>query len=84
MPIETPPRDSRNHVYVEVENCRLTFVPAADRAESKNWAGSDVIRIQARRGDDSDALHRGAELPVGDSNAVLNLVAAICRLYSSR
>ncbi len=43
--------DGRGHVYTNVGNIRITYVPAADRSDSKNWLGSDVLRIQAYRDD---------------------------------
>lgn len=31
-----------NHCFVKVDNVRLTFIPAKDRPEAKNWSGKDV------------------------------------------
>ena len=36
-------------IYGEVENVRITYVPAGERRREANWAGTDVIRIQAYR-----------------------------------
>jgi hypothetical protein len=73
--------DGSQHVYVEVDNVRLTFVPASDRSEAKDWAGKDVIRIQAHQANKGNALHMGAEFPVGGVEQVGQLVSAICQLY---
>jgi hypothetical protein len=78
MKIDT---DSRGRRFIGVGNIRLTYIAAADRAAG-NWAGQDVIRVQAYRNAKSGPLHRGAEFPVGDPSDVLELVGAICRLYS--
>ncbi len=31
--------DSRNHNYLEVGNIRVTYVPAEDREDNRNWSG---------------------------------------------
>jgi hypothetical protein len=42
-------------VYEEVGNLRITFVPADERKPGADWAGSDVIRVQAFRQDQPSA-----------------------------
>lgn len=77
--------DGKGNQYVEVDNIRLTFVPAQKRRRSKDWSGKNVIRVQAYRGRrDGKAMHRGAELPIEDGDTVLKLVSAICELYDGR
>jgi hypothetical protein len=78
-------KDKNGHCYVDVDNVRLTFTPAKDRPEAKNWSGKDVIRIQAYQvGEKGDALHMGAEFPIGDGDAMLRLISGICQLYVGR
>jgi len=41
------PQDNAGHFYAEVDNIRVTFIPARGRAPGKDWSGSDVIRVQS-------------------------------------
>jgi hypothetical protein len=75
-------KDNKNHLFAEVGNCRVTYIPARDRSPDKDWAGSDVIRLQAYRGADSKALHMGAELPIESPAEFVELIAALCQLYT--
>jgi hypothetical protein len=74
-------RDGKNHLYAEVENIRITYIPAADRTPEADWAGSDVIRLQSYRGFDNKSLHMGAELPISSPEVFGKLVAALCQIY---
>lgn len=74
--------DTRGHIYAEVENIRVTYIPAKDRDGSKDWAGADVIRLQAYRGGEDKSLHRGAEFPVSSPETFGQCVAAICQVYA--
>lgn len=57
--------DAKRQPYVEVENVRLTYVPASTRQPGKDWSGSDVIRVQAHKDPaTSKALFPGAEIPL--------------------
>ena len=44
MQLETDSKDNR---FVNAENVRITIVNASDRDPATDWAGTDVIRIQA-------------------------------------
>ncbi len=59
---------------------RLTFVERK-RGDQKDWAGSDVIRIDSYREEGTDALHRGPEIPIGQPDDALEFVATFIRLY---
>lgn len=72
--------DSAGHLYVDVENVRVTYVPAKDRSTEADWAGSDVIRIQAYKGQGC-SLHYGAELPIGSPEVFIDLIAALSTVY---
>lgn len=74
-------QDENGHVYMRVENIRITYIPAADRHPDANWAESDVIRVQAYRNATDNSLHMGAELPVPNSEVFARFVAAICQVY---
>jgi hypothetical protein len=74
--------DSANHVFTEVGNIRITYIPARDREEAKNWAGSDVLRLQSYRGEDGSSLHKGAELPVPNAEVFVELISALCMTYN--
>lgn len=76
--------DGSGHAYTRVDNIRITYVPARDRDEAKNWAGSDVLRIQAYKGGDSEALFPGAEFPVGSPDAFIRLISGLCEVYNTR
>ena len=81
------PTDSAGHEYVEVDNVRITYVPATDRKPGADWSSSDVVRFQAYKsgsGTSGDkSLHMGAELPVASPEAFIRLISAVCRLYST-
>jgi hypothetical protein len=70
-------------VHEDVSNLRVTFVPATDRKPEANWAGSDVIRIQAYRQDPavSKSMFMGAEFPVGTEADLEMLIDAIRRVF---
>lgn len=73
--------DGPGHLFAEVENIRITYVPAKDRQPAADWAGSDVLRVQAYRGDGGSSLHKGAELPIASSDVFIELIAALCAVY---
>ena len=76
-------KDGRGHIYADVENIRVTYIPAKDRDENKEWAGSDVIRVQAYRGAPPDrSLHMGAEIPIPKPEIFGEFVGAICQVYT--
>jgi len=77
------PQDGAGHEFLEVDNVRITYVPARDRSPGANWSGSDVLRIQAYRSDSDKSLHMGAELPVRSPDAFIGLIAAICGIYAT-
>jgi hypothetical protein len=78
----TTQEDSKGHVYIDVENIRITYIPAADRTEAANWSGSDVIRVQSYKGESDRSLHMGAEFPVPSSEVFGQVVAGICQVYA--
>lgn len=74
-------QDENGHVYMRVENIRITYIPGPDRRPDANWAGSDVIRVQAHKNAVDNSLHMGAELPVPNPEIFAQFVAAICQVY---
>lgn len=72
--------DSTGNRYVHIKNIRLTYVPAERRADSKSWAGKDVIRIQSYRQEQGGQLFMGAEYPVDGAGDVVRLIETICAL----
>ena len=79
----TRDRRGKGNVFLIVGNLRITYVSAASREEEKDWAGADVIRIQAYRGDPrhNQSLHRPAEFPVPEDVDFLEFIATLIRLY---
>jgi hypothetical protein len=75
-------KDSKDQIYTEIENVRITYVPATGRGGDKDWAGSDVIRIQAKEGPNSNRLYPGAEFPASSPEDFADFVAAICTVYA--
>ena len=73
-------KDGSNHLYIDIDNVRITYVPSKDRDKSADWAGSDVIRIQAYKGA-GQSLHMGAELPVKSPRVFVKLIAGLCAVY---
>lgn len=76
--------DGSRNPYVEVSNVRITHVPRSQRQSAKDWAGSDVIRIQAYKDDPavSKALFPGAEFPVESHKQVVELISAVAYLIA--
>ena len=74
-------RDSRGHLFADVSNLRITYIPASDRSDETDWADSDVLRVQAYRGGENSALHRGAEFPVSSSEEMIDLIQTLCNVY---
>jgi hypothetical protein len=68
------------NVHRDVGNVRITYVPSQERSEQADWAGSDVVRIQAYRGR-GRLLHRGAEFPVGDPADFIEFIRTLCEVY---
>ena len=80
------PLDGSGNLYIDVANLRITYQPASRRDASQDWAGTDVIRVQAYRDDRSQsgassALHRGAEFPVADEATFIAVIESLCTLY---
>lgn len=74
-------RDSSGHLFADTGGVRVTFVPSAGRESTSDWVGSDVIRVQAYRGQDSQSLHMGAEIPIRTPAEFGDLVATMCQVY---
>jgi len=78
------PKDSSGNPYVEVGNLRVTFVTATNRPAEKDWAGQDVLRFQAYRGE-GHSLFQGPELPLGGSDesqhVLIELIEGLGALY---
>ncbi len=78
--------DGPGNPYVEVSNVRITYVPRNQRQSAKDWAGSDVIRIQAYKDDPamSKSLFSGAEFPVESHKQVVELISAVAYLIAQK
>lgn len=76
--------DDAGNLYDDVSNVRITYVPSGKRADAKNWAGQDVIRLQAYKTDpqQSQALHMGAELPIESTEVFIDLISTLCGVYN--
>jgi hypothetical protein len=70
-------------VHDDVDNIRVTYIPANERPVDKNWAGCGVIRVQAYRQNpaESRSLHLGAEFPVPDAAAFTRLIETLLNVY---
>lgn len=77
-------RDKNNNLFFKVENVRLTYIPKVSRAPGKDWSKGDVIRIQAYKGSDSEALYQGAEIALVTKDTALEIIEAICRLIRNK
>ena len=73
--------DSKNNKYIDLKNIRISYVDHKNRPVNKNWPGADVIRIQAYRGDRTNALHQGAELPISNKRDIVNLIDVLVVFY---
>jgi hypothetical protein len=77
----TKNKDCRHQNFENVGPVRLTYVKGENRPKGRNWAGKDVIRIQAYVDlTVSEALHRGAEIPVDGPAGALDLIASLSKL----
>jgi len=72
--------DSAGNQFVDVDNVRLTYVKANTRSPDANWSGHDVIRIQAYRGGENNALHSGAEFPIESPTSIHHLIISLLTL----
>ena len=75
--------DKKNHIYTEVGNIRITYVPANDRDVNADWSGYDVIRLQAYRNENNKLLHKGAELPIESPEKFIEFISALLQTYNS-
>ncbi len=76
------PQDQAGHYFSEVDNIRVTYIPAANRAAGKDWSGSDVIRIQSYKNPARHrALQQGAEFPVPSPDALIRFIETLCTAY---
>jgi hypothetical protein len=77
-------KDGSGNSYVEISNLRITYVPRSQRQSAKDWAGSDVIRVQAYKDDPalSKSLFQGAEFPVESHKQVVELISAVAYLIA--
>jgi hypothetical protein len=77
----TKDKDRRDQNYKNVGPVRVTYIKGDSRHAARNWAGKDVIRIQAYVGAKVRCrLHRGAEIPLDGPAGVLDLIAALSKL----
>jgi len=74
--------DGSKQPFLRIGNIRVTFVAAVERPEARNWADTDVLRVQAYRDSESDALHKGAEFPVDTPEAMFELISGLCTVYN--
>lgn len=75
--------DSKGSVYIEVSNLRITYVEQKNRSSLKDWPNSDVLRIQAYKGD-GKKLFQGAEYPVKDEKDIYSLLQALSILMKEK
>ena len=75
-------RDDRGQYYVRVGNLRITYIQANKRLADLNWSDSDVIRVQSYKNSTDNSLHAGAEFPVRSSDSLVELIEAMCKVYS--
>ncbi len=73
--------DARGQRFENVGPVRLTYIKKEQRSAGRDWAGKDVIRIQAYVGAATRGrLHPGAEIPVDGPGGVLEVITALCKL----
>ena len=72
-------KDSKGHYYEDIKNVRVTYIPKSDRVPGKDWAGEDVLRIQAYLTETK--VMPGAELPVSSINDVAEFISKVIKLY---
>lgn len=76
--------DSKGNIFVDVGNVRISYIESQKRLMSKDWAETDVIRIQAYKGRDTKALHMGAEIPIEKTEKIIDLMEALIKIYKER
>ena len=66
--------DNREQPYVDFKNVRITI---SERNGDKDWEGSRrYLTIRAYRGDGTNALHPGADIPIGNDRKAEDILAA--------
>lgn len=73
--------DKNGNVYAEIGNIRITLVDNKNRNPDKDWAGKDTLRFQAYKGENTSALHLGAEIPLDSKETIVEVIEALCKLY---
>jgi ribosomal 50S subunit-recycling heat shock protein len=93
--MEFAQKDSAGNLYVEINELRITYVPADARKKAKNWPGQDILRIQTyqdknwiyifacdrkrAKNDKNRTLYKTLESPINDSD-LLELIGEIALL----
>ena len=77
-------KDGAGQSYLDIYNkyYRLTYVSKDTRHEAANWAGKDVIRIQAYKGK-GHALHPGPEILIDTEKDIYELISSLCHLIDA-
>lgn len=71
-------RDRFGSLYIEVNELRITYIPADARDRAKNWPGQNILRIQTFQDENHDH-YETLESPVNDSD-LLELVGELALL----
>ena len=71
-------RNRFGSLYIEVNELRITYIPADARAIAKNWPGQDILRIQTFQ-DESHDHFETLESPINDSD-LMELVGELAIL----
>ena len=77
-------QDKNKNIYEEIGNIRVTFIDKNTRNPDKDWSGKDTLRFQAYKGEETLALHLGAEIPLDSNETIIEIIEALCRLYRQR
>ena len=75
--------DKRGNPYLQTTWTRLTYIASGKRPVGKNWSGSDVIRIQSKKGK-GNALQQGAEIPIKDKKELGQFIASIVEIFGEK
>ena len=74
-------KDKNGNIYENIGNIRITVINKATRSSQKDWANCNTLRFQAYKGEDNNALHLGAEIPLENDETIIELIEALCKIY---
>jgi hypothetical protein len=75
--------DGNGNMFEDVGNIRITYVDKNRRSSESPWPDKDKLSFRAYKGQGS-SLHMGAEIPIDDTDTLIEIIEALCKLHRER